>query len=68
MLYARIRELRESAGKSQAEVAELLKISRQHYALYEKGNRTLPIFHFVTLADYYGVTLDYLAGRSDSPN
>ena len=68
MLYVRLRELREKAGKSQAEIALLLGISRQHYALYEKGTRTLPIFHFTTLADYYGVTLDYLAGRSDSPN
>lgn len=68
MLYVRLRELREKGGKSQAEVASILGISRQHYALYEKGDRTLPIFHFVTLADYYGVTLDYLAGRSDSPS
>lgn len=68
MLYARLRELRESAGKSQTEVATALGTVLRQYWRYERGERDLPLRLAITLADYYGVSLDYLAGRSDSPN
>ena len=64
--YQRLRDLREDADKSQSDIAEILGISRQHYSLYERGERELPMHHFITLADYYNVSLDYLAGRVDT--
>lgn len=67
-LYQRLRELRKETDKPQEELAEVLGISRQHYALYESGKREIPLHHFITLADFYGVSLDYIAGRSDSRN
>ncbi len=65
--YQRLRDLREDADKKQADIAELLCISRQHYSLYERGERELPMHHFITLAQYYNVSLDYLAGLVNKP-
>lgn len=65
--YQRLRDLRNDAEKTQEDIANLLKISRQHYSLYEKGERELPMHHFITLAKYYDVSIDYLAGLITSP-
>lgn len=65
--YQRLRDMREDADKSQSEIASILDISRQHYSLYERGDRELPMHHFITLARYYNVSLDYLAGLTDTP-
>ena len=65
--YQRLRDLREDADKTQNDIATILNISRQHYALYEKGERELPMHHFITLAKHYNVSLDYLAGLTDTP-
>lgn len=63
--YQRIRDLREDADRTQAEIAAQLGTTAQYYGKYEKGERELPFSRAVQLADYYGVSLDYLAGRSD---
>ena len=65
--YQRIRDLREDNDKKQEEIAEILQISRQQYQLYESGKRELPMHHFVTLARYYNISLDYLAGLIETP-
>ena len=65
--YQRLKDLREDSDKKQADIAEVLGISRQHYSLYERGERELPMHHFITLARYYNVSLDYLAGLVDQP-
>ena len=62
MYYQRLRDLREDNDKTQEDIAQILGISRQHYSLYERGDRELPMHHFITLAKYYNVSLDYLAG------
>ena len=65
--YQRLRDLREDADKKQPDIADLLGISQQHYSMYERGKRELPMHHFITLAKYYNVSLDYLAGLVDVP-
>ena len=65
--YQRIRDLREDKDKTQEDISKLLHISRQHYSMYERGERELPMHHFITLARYYNVSLDYLAGLIDFP-
>ena len=65
--YQRLRDLREDKDKTQSDIAKILGISRQHYSMYEKGARELPMHHFVTLAKYYNVSLDYLAGLVETP-
>lgn len=47
---------------TQQEVAEILKITKQQYSLYETGKRTMPIEKIVKLAKLYDVSIDYLVG------
>ena len=59
----RMRDLREDHDKTQAEIAEMLGTSQTMYARYERGASELPIRHLIKLADYYGITTDYLLCR-----
>lgn len=63
--YQRIRDLREDSDKTQTELAEYLGTTAQYYGKYEKGERELPFSRAIQLADYYNVSLDYLAGRKN---
>ena len=64
--YQRLKDLREDADKKQENIADVLGITRQQYQLYESGKREMPMHHFITLAKYYNVSLDYLAGLVDT--
>jgi transcriptional regulator with XRE-family HTH domain len=59
----RLRDLREDHDKTQAEIAKMLGTSQTMYARYERGASELPIRHLIKLADYYGITTDYLLCR-----
>ena len=63
----KIRELREDHDLSQAECAKLFYISKNTYIRYERGERIPPFDFMIRVAEYYGVSLDYMAGRN-SPN
>lgn len=65
MYYPRIRDLREDKDLKQSDIARLLKTTQQTYSLWEKGDRDLPLYHAITLADFYGVSMDYLTGRTN---
>ena len=56
-------ELRVDHDLTQVEVGAVLGISQQHYSKYETGEYELPLRHFVSLANYYQVSADYLIGR-----
>ena len=60
----RLRDLREDHDKTQQQIADILGTSQTMYARYERGANELPLRHLLTLADYYGVSVDYLLGRS----
>ncbi len=60
-------ELRHARGLSQREAAEALHISQPLLSHYEKGVRE-PGLEFVSHAcDFYGVTADYMLGRTQRP-
>lgn len=61
----RIRNLREDADKTQAEIAEILGTSQTMYARYERGANELPVRHLIALCKYYRVSADYILGLSD---
>ena len=65
--YQRLKDMREDLDKKQEDIASILNITRQQYQLYESGKRELPMHHFITLAKYYNVSLDYLAGLVVAP-
>lgn len=64
-LYQRIKDLREDADRTQSDLAAYLGTTAQYYGKYEKGERELPFTRAIELAEYYGVSLDYLAGRTN---
>ncbi|MBR6602527.1 MAG: helix-turn-helix transcriptional regulator [Clostridia bacterium] len=65
--YQRLKDTREDLDKKQEDIAFILNITRQQYQLYESGKREMPMHHFITLAKYYNLSLDYLVGLIDIP-
>jgi len=66
--YKRLKNLREDNDLTQKQIAEIIGTSQSYYAQYENGHRPIPLDRFIILADFYSVTLDYLAGRTDKKN
>lgn len=64
MVFPRIRDMREDADMTQAQVAEMLGIAQTVYSRYERGYQTFPLPLLIRLADRYNVSLDYLTGRT----
>ena len=67
MLGERLRKLRILHHQSQAQIAQLLNISRSAYSMYESGKRQVPYESLFCLADYYKVSVDYLLDRTQEP-
>ena len=67
-IYNRIKDLREDNDKTQAEIAEYLGTSAQHYGKYELGHAEIPFERAIMLAKYYNVSLDYIAGLTNDKN
>ena len=66
MYYRRLKDLREDKDLVQKEVASLLGIDQTVYSNYETGKREIPIRFIVKLADFYGVSTDYILGRTNN--
>ena len=62
-IYPRIRDLREDRDLKQKDIANMLNLQLTVYQRYERGERELPLWVAIKLADFYKVTLDYLVGR-----
>ena len=56
--------LRKERGITQKQAAQELGISQAQLSHYEKGIRECSLAFVVQVADYYGVSCDYLLGRS----
>ena len=66
-MYERIRDLREDRDIRQREMADLLSCSQQAYSNYELGQRDVPTDVLIRMADFYGVSVDYILGRTKNP-
>ncbi len=64
MVFLRIRDMREDADMTQAQVAEMLGIAQTVYSRYERGYQTFPLSLLIRPADKYNASLDYLTGRT----
>ncbi len=58
----KLRELRETHNKTQRELADFLHIKQNTYSQYENGQRQIPINMLVSLAKFYGTSVDYILG------
>ncbi|MDO4618254.1 MAG: helix-turn-helix transcriptional regulator [Clostridia bacterium] len=65
MSYKRIRDLREEADLTQAEIASIIHMHKTTYVRYETGERKIPLNIAILLAKHYNVSLDYLADLSN---
>lgn len=61
----RIRDLREDNDLKQKQIADYLMCDQSLYSKYERQERPLPLELADKLADYYGVSVDYLIGRTN---
>lgn len=59
-----IAELRIDRNMNQEDLAAILNISRSALANWESGNRRIDIETVVIIADFFGVSCDYLLGRT----
>ena len=65
---ARIKELRENRNISQEKLAEKIGISKSAISMYEQGSRIAPMKIQEKIANFFGVSLDYLWGRKAEEN
>lgn len=68
ILAKRLVELRTVKNVSRKEAAISTGISERTYQRYENVERDPDAPVLKRLADYYGVSADYLLGRKDTPN
>ena len=63
--YRRVRDLREDKDKTQRQIADFLNMQLTVYQRSERGERELPLWAAIKLAEFYGVSLDYLVERTN---
>ncbi len=67
MIHLRIRELRKKKNLTQLRMSMDLNMSQNTISRYETGASSPGLDELVMIADYFGVSLDYLFGRTDNP-
>lgn len=68
MVFRRIRDLREDHDKTQQQIADYLILNIGVYRRYENGEREIPVWALIKLAQYYHVSTDYILGLTDKRN
>lgn len=59
-LGEKLRMLRLNGNYTQEEIARHTNLNRAAYANYERDRRTPPILFLIAIADFYGISIDYL--------
>lgn len=68
MIGAKLKELRAKKGFTISQLCDELQMNQNTYAKYERDERDVSTETLSKLADFYGVTTDYLLGREPAPN
>ena len=63
----KIKELRKERGYSQADIAEVLETTQQHYSCYENGKNEMPIRHLIKICQFFHVSADWILGLNETP-
>lgn len=66
--YKRIRDLREDKDLTQTQMGVILSCSQRVYSNYERGDIDIPTTTLIKLADFHGVSVDFLLNRTNNPN
>lgn len=64
-LYQRLRDCREDCDITQAKLAQKLSMQTTQYRRYELAESPISLELAETLANFYNVSLDYIAGRTN---
>ena len=67
-IKCRLKELRKKAKISQIKLQMDTGIEQALISKYENGKRVPPTETLVVLADYFGVSIDYILCRTEKPN
>lgn len=65
--YERLKSVREDNDLTQADIAALLKTTRQQVSKWETGVQMMGVDKYITLAKHYNISVDYLLGLIDTP-
>ena len=63
----RLAELRKSNGLSQQQFAKIFGVAQNTVSSWENGNRLVDTENLQKIADYFGVTTDYILCRDSKP-
>lgn len=66
--YQRLKDLREDRSQPLKQQEIAAKNTQQTDSLWERGDREIPFHHAITLAKFYNVSLDYIAGLPNKKN
>ena len=67
MHYTRLRDLREDSDLTQDQLVRAIGMHKTTYTNYEQGKREIPFSLVVTLANFYNVSINYIAGIEPRP-
>ena len=65
IFQVRMQKLREEKRISRARMSERCGLEQSAIRRYERGEREPKLSTLIQIADFFGVTIDYLAGRTD---
>ncbi len=66
--YRRLRDLREDHDLTQDQLVSMLGMHKTTYTNYEQGKREIPFALVIRLAQFYNVSIDYIAELSNTPS
>lgn len=67
MYYRRLKDLREDHDLTQQMLVDLLHMHKTTYTNYEQGKREIPFELVIKLAKIYNVSIDFIAGLTNTP-
>ena len=67
MHYSRLRDLREDSDLTQDQLVQALGMHKTTYTNYEQGKREIPFALVITLAKFYNVSINFIAGIDKKP-
>ncbi len=63
-----LKNLRKNRGLTQIQLQIATGIEQALLSKFERGERIPPTETLIILADFYGVSIDYLLARTNNPN